>query len=290
MLTAFILAAAVAAVPPAFASASIAAPATAVATIDCPIGGKPFRFSQVAAPAPIGERPDGKPYGRIKFPRAMPECPDNGLVLYKEYEAEEVAKLEPLVASEAYQALRKSDTQYYRAYWLMREMGVAPERYLSALLQAGWEADDRPELRKRYLEELVDATAKLPERPSDLNWLGMEARAVNALRELGRFDEASARLGKIPLKNLQASSAAETELGRARRPWVALLANLTAAVERKDSSLEPLDMLPKIVALGHCIDQAASLTEAGRAFCEKESAGIEALKAQRARIAGQPAR
>src|SRR5215213_996323 len=125
-----ILAAAVAVscLPP--ASASAGSPVTDRMT--CPIGGGSFDFTTTASYSTSGERPDGKPYGSSNFPLAIPECPDNGLVLYKDYTPEEVAKLEPLVASEAYQALRKDDTPYYRAYWLMKQMGLGPERYLWA--------------------------------------------------------------------------------------------------------------------------------------------------------------
>jgi hypothetical protein len=69
----------------------------------CPIGGKAFTFNTTSSHSSWGARPDGKPYGSWAFPLALPECPDNGLVLFKDYTPEEVAKLEPIVASEAYQ-------------------------------------------------------------------------------------------------------------------------------------------------------------------------------------------
>src|SRR3954469_22527421 len=148
---------------------ALAAPAAAAVpaprTMTCPVGGASFTYRPAPAMVPSGERPDGRPYSTGIVPAPLPECPDNGLILYKDYEPDEVAKLEPLVASEAYQALRKEDTPYYRAYWLMKAMGVGPERSLWALLQASWEAEARPELRKRYLAELVEASASVPPRP-----------------------------------------------------------------------------------------------------------------------------
>ncbi|HEX6376611.1 MAG TPA: hypothetical protein VFZ91_12930 [Allosphingosinicella sp.] len=261
-------------------------------TLTCPIGGGSFAFTTTASYSTYGERPDGKPFGSWTFPLALPECPDNGLVLYKDYTPEEVAKLEPLIASEAYQALRKEDTPYYRAYWLMKEMGLGPERYLWALLQASWEADAKPELRKRYLAELADASAAVPPRPGDLNWIGMEGRAVNALRELGRFDEALARLDRVPVAGLDvempAGSGAPEEAiaqARARRGWHSFFTAIKSAIERRDSSIEPLDMLPRSVALGRCLDEADSLGEAGRAFCERESAGVEEMRVAREKLA-----
>jgi hypothetical protein len=274
------VAAAVAALALAGGPAAAGVPVTE--TMTCPIGGSSFSFTTTASYGTFGERPDGKPYGSWTFPLALPECPDNGLVLYKEYTPEEVAKLEPLVASEAYQALRKEDTPYYRAYWLMKAMGLGPERYLWALLQAGWEAEAKPDLRKRYLAELAEASAAVPERPGDLNWIGMEGRAINALRELGRFDEASARLAKVPLAALD--SAGESAEAKTRRGWHGFFTALRPVIERRDSSIEPLDMLPRSVAVGRCLDRAATLGEPDKAFCTKESAAIEELRATRARM------
>ncbi|HEX8239924.1 MAG TPA: hypothetical protein VF574_09320 [Allosphingosinicella sp.] len=273
----------------ALASPAAAAPAGVPArAMTCPVGGGGFQFQPVAPPVVAGERPDGRPIGGVSFPLPLPECPDNGLVLYKDYDPGEVARLEPLVASEDYQALRKGDTQYYRAYWLMREMGLPPERYLWALLQASWEAEGRPELRKRYLEELVEASAKVAPRPGDLTWIGMEGRAINALRELGRFDEALARLDKVPLASLAVpapTGAAATPEGmahaRSRRGWQLYFSLIRPAIERHDSAIAPLDLLPRSVAYGRCLDEAGKLDEAGRAFCEKETAGVAELRAAR---------
>ncbi|MFL6858958.1 MAG: hypothetical protein ACJ8EB_13770 [Allosphingosinicella sp.] len=273
---------------------ALAAPAAAAAvpaprTMTCPVGGASFTYRPAPAVVPSGERPDGRPYSTGIVPAPLPECPDNGLILYKDYEPDEVAKLEPLVASEAYQALRKEDVPYYRAYWLMKAMGLGPEDYLYVLLQASWQAEDRPELRKRYLAELAEVSAKVPARPRDLNWIGMEGRAIDALRELGRFDEAAARLAKVPLKGLDVPAPAPldaTPAGRdakVRRAWLAYFAAMKGAIARKDSSLDPFDLLPRPVALGRCLDAAGSLDEAQKAWCEKASADVEAVRAARAK-------
>jgi hypothetical protein len=281
----FLAAMAVSALPltaPALAQTSVSQ------TIKCPIGGASFRFTTAAAAPVQGERPDGKPYSATSFPLPLPECPDNGLVLYKEYDEAEVAKLEPLIASEAYRALLKDDVPYYRAYWLMREMGVGADRYLWALLQAAWQADGKPDLRQRYLAELAEASAKVEARPSDLNWIGMEGRAINALRELGRFDEASARLAKVPLSTLEKTPAGEAAARtRVRRGWLAFFGSLKAAIARKDAAVEPLDLLPRSLALGRCAANGASLDEPGRAFCEKEAAAVEAFRASRDKAAAE---
>jgi hypothetical protein len=275
------------------AAASAAEPRAvpAAQTMTCPIGGATFEYRPAPPAAGLGERPDGKPYGTGAWPMPLPECPGNGLVLYKDYSPQEVAKLEPLVAADAYQALRKEDSQYYRAYWLMKQMGLGPEDYLWVLLQASWQAEDRPDLRKRYLAELAAESAKVPVRPGDLNWIGMEGRAVNALRELGRFEEAQARLDKVPVKALDVAApvagdqSAAAKQARVRRAWLHYFEQMRIVLARKDPSLEPFELLPRSIALGRCLGDSSGLVEAQAAFCAGEQAAVDQLRAARAKEA-----
>ncbi|MEA3034261.1 MAG: hypothetical protein QOH04_12 [Sphingomonadales bacterium] len=271
------------------APAAWAAPVPGPRPMTCPVGGGSFVYRPPPPAAVSGERPDGKPYTNAVVPPPLPECPANGLVLYKDYDTDEVAKLEPIVASDAYQALRKEDVQYYRAYRLMKDMGLGPDDYLWVLLQASWQADDRPELRARYLTELAEASAKVPPRPDDINWIGMEGRAVNALRELGKFDEAQARLAKVPLKGLDVAAPEPLDASpaareaRLRRAWLAYFKAMKPVLARKDASRDPFDLLPRSVALGRCLDAAGALDEAQKAYCDKESEGVEQLRLARAK-------
>src|SRR5262245_12651605 len=81
--------------------------------VKCPIGGKKFQYETTATLSKWGSRPDGKPYSNWEFPLALPVCPDNGLVVYAEFSPEEIKVLKPLVASDTYQAMRKTETPYY---------------------------------------------------------------------------------------------------------------------------------------------------------------------------------
>jgi hypothetical protein len=271
--------------------ASGCAAATVKQAMTCPIGGETFEYQPPAAAAALGERPDGKPYG-IDAPAALPECPGNGLVLYKDYTADEAKTLGPLVASSDYKALRKTDTQYYRAYWLMRRMGVGPEQSLWALLQASWEAEGKPKLRARYLAELAGESAKVPPDTADMDWIGLEGRAINALRELGRFEEASARLAKVPVAALDVAPVPETpgdaaRQAKAKHAWFTFFQRLKTVIERKDSSIEPFDLIPRRSALGYCIGRSAKLDDGPRAFCAGEQAAIGDLRAERAKVGGR---
>jgi hypothetical protein len=256
----------------------------------CPVGGEKFTFQTVESIVSWGERPDGKPYGA--YPLALPECPKNGLVLYREYEPEEVAKLEPLVASDAYQALRKDDVAFYRAYWLMGKMGVAAAPRLIALQRAIWATDGKPEVRARYLAEFAEETAKQPRKPEDVNWIGMEGRAINALRELGRFEEAEARLAKLPLSALAVvepkatDRSAAANQARARRNWHGYFEGLKAVIARRDASVEPFDMLPKREWTSRCI-AGKGLSEPQQAYCTAQTAVVEEARAATTKSAAE---
>ena len=290
MLAGLVVAASPLAAAPAAKSGRAAAPAKSARAaapaplpMKCPIGGGEFTFRPTASSSVWGTRGDGRPYGNGTYPLALPECPDNGLVLYKEYTQDEVAKLEPLIASEDFQGLRLLDTQYYRAYWLMKSMGLPPERHLWALLQASWEAEGKPLLRNRYLAELAEESAKARPDPASLNWIGMEGRAVNALRELGRFDEALARLDSIPLASIRAGAEAKpaTDESRSKRGWLDFFEAQRVLIARQDVSSDPFELMPKREIAARCkagkgLD--ASQKEQCQALAE---GGTEADKAKR---------
>ncbi|HEX8527123.1 hypothetical protein [Allosphingosinicella sp.] len=188
------------------AAAAAAWPASAgmpvTQRMTCPIGGRSFEFTTTASYSTWGARPDGKPFGSWEFPLALPECPDNGLVVYDRFDEEQLDRLRPLIRSPEYQALRRSgDTSYYRAYWLMQRMGAPVTHSLWMLVQASWQADGDAALRRRYLEELVAGAPAMGE-PSDVENVAVRSRVINALRELGRFEEAKAMLDSTPVESI----------------------------------------------------------------------------------------
>jgi len=232
--------------------------------VTCPIGGQSFEYATTASYSTWGARPDGRPFGSWHFPLALPECPDNGLVMYSAFTEEELVRLRPLVASPEYQALRRSgDTSYYRASWLMERMGAPATHYLWALVQASWQAEDVPALRRRYLEELVRRGSALGE-PRDLETVAVRSRIINALRELGRFEEAAAMIAATPIETL----APDSETVRETEDWRGHYRRLGILVARRDASIEPIDMIPRREAQRRCADPAA-LDSAARALCRE---------------------
>jgi hypothetical protein len=252
------------AIAAASAAALYAAPAAAGIPVEqrmrCPIGGGEFVNTSTASYSTFGARPDGKPYGSWVFPIALPECPDNGLVLYDQFDEAAVARLRPLVASAEYQALRRrGDSPYYRASWLMGRMQAPLPHQFWTLIQASWEVEGDQALRRRYLEELV---ARGPELggPRDDDGLAIRAIVINAMRELGRFEEAAAAIAATRMEPARADPEA-----RSSYSWPEHYRRLAAVIARRDSSVEPIDMIPRAQAQQRCTRGA--LDEGQRALC-----------------------
>lgn len=223
-------------------------------TIRCPVGGESFEVTSVSSYTTLGQRPDGKPYGTLPLPEPLHECPGNKLVIYRVFTPDEVKQLEPLIASESYRDMVASETSYYRAAWLDRQLKPHDNSWAWILLRATWQADHRPALKTRYQTEFVAAAAATPAKPDDIIWLVLQLRAVNALRELGRFDEAVALLRGLPRDALQAKPGETERDARNRASWTDFMAKLERAAARRDASIEPLDLIDTSTATGKCVD------------------------------------
>lgn len=209
-------------------------------SMTCPIGGERFDFTTTGSYSIFGTRADGKPYGSWTFPLALPECPGNGLLIYKEFEPNELERLRPIIESADYRALRAQDeTPYYRLSWLLGRMEAPRERVLWALVNATWEpADDSPR-RMRYLGELAAAALAESGPPPDLAGYALRAYGINALRELGRFEEAGALLARTPLEPLGPEGNLTGSEPRNRAGWLEHYGKLRTAVARRDRSVAP---------------------------------------------------
>jgi hypothetical protein len=264
-------------------------------SMKCPIGGKSFSYTTTASYSSWGSRPDGKPYGSWDFPLELPKCPDNGLVIFDEFKKDDLAKLEPLVASQEYQSLAARETNYYLAAWLMQRLGRDPVDVAWMLVQASWQADGRPELKARYQAEYVDRIRALPKPADDAIWLVMQGRAANGLRELKRFEEARQLLDSLPLAPLdvpipaekvgattpsglgkQVLNFEEIQEAKRKRGFLAYFHDLSELIEHRDARSEPLRMIPPREAAERCAAAGAQLSEADKADCASDA--LKALK------------
>ena len=220
--------------------------------VRCAVGGERFTYVTTPSYTIFGARPDGKPYGSWTFPLALPICPGNGLIMYKEFSKAEVQALPRLLASPDYKAL-KEETPRYRAAWLARSLDPQDLLISWLLLEASWEADHEPARRSRYLSEFAKLALETAPREELRPAFVLRLRTANALRELGRFDEATALLKEIGAPPPPQDENAPDQITRDRAFLEDAVRGLARAIERKDTSAEPLDLLPPRIAASLCL-------------------------------------
>lgn len=252
--------------------------------VTCPVGGQRFTATTTLTYSVLGRRPDGKPYSEVSFPRPLPVCPENGLVMFSTFTTEESEQLAKWIATPTYQAMRTTESPFYRAYWLATKIGRPTADAIELLLPAIWSAKDedrdtsrRPHAR-RYQKVLVDAVAAAPADVSLDDRVWLQDQAANALREMGDFADAERMRAR-----------AEQALPRITRPALAdYTRKLKDAIARRDDGDEPLDMIPDVEAALIC-EERHPKGRFSRDFCAKpEIAGIYATKRRIERDAGRP--
>lgn len=239
----------------------------------CPVGGEKFRADVIASMTSWGQRPDGRRYGTIPV-IALTECPRNGFVYFEDkISKDDAQKLAPLVTSADYQALRKSDVQHYRAWWLMNRIGRDPLDSVWMLLVASWESDDQPKLKQKYQREFVTAMDGIVSTAANRDtWFWTALRAANLKRELGEFTKSDALLDQLDRPEMLPTD--KEQLGGARF----MIDGLRALNADSNFKPEPTNLIPAMVALELCAAKRA-LSPAEVKAC----AGPEIAKLRRER-------
>lgn len=107
----------------------------------CPIGGEKFESLALGTHSIFGRYLDFSPVSYMQFPPPLQVCPSNGFVAAREYSAEEIAKLEKVIASDEYKSVYDGQ---HATFFLWAEQSRlsqldAKERF-GMLVQATWEA------------------------------------------------------------------------------------------------------------------------------------------------------
>jgi hypothetical protein len=244
----------------------------------CPVGGERFSAWRPSSYSIFGERPDGKPYSYLPFPFPVPECPTNKLIVFDDFSPEETATLARLIAAEDYKRLTEAETPYYRAYWLAMKLGRPKPQALGLLLSAIWQVspgqmagkpsqNDAAQL-DRYQKAFVNEARQLEPAVEAKDRVWIEARAANAARQMGQFDEAE-RLRQQAEKSLAAIAD--------KRGWDTYLAKLQAVISRRDAEVEPVDMIPEQQIAYACLDRR-TLNAFDRAACGKPEVAAAVAK------------
>jgi hypothetical protein len=253
-------------------------PHYAAVPMTCPVGREKFSGPSLMHYSTFGAMPDGQPFGSVGFPVLLAECPGNGLVIYRQFSSEAVAALPALLASEAYRGLRASETAYYRAYWLAKSLGDTEEA-LWLLQSAIWDAKNKGDaaLARRHGLTFVAEVTALPADPKSPTRVALRARAANAMRELGQFDDAEALRASIAIDPAMGGS--DEGAARNRKGWADYLAKLAAPIARRDAGRMPIDLLDESMAAARCLDPES----------KREGASSKPLSAFEAEYCATPA-
>jgi hypothetical protein len=169
--------------------------------VTCPIDGKRFTAKVVQSYSIFGRRLDMKPTGALVAPTPLPVCPENGFVIFKKtFSDDEMEKLKSIVLTDEYRNLRRENTDYFMAAYLMERMGETGLRLGSFYLQASWEAEQKPPgLTDRYRSTAVKIFDEYlaQEKSHSPQWLQVLVITSDLERMLGRFDAAKARLDAV---------------------------------------------------------------------------------------------
>lgn len=224
----------------------------------CPVGGEKFTRMALMSISTWGALPDGMPLGSGVFPVELPQCPSNGLVMYRDFTPEEVARLAPFIASEGYKALRSAgETPRYLAYRTAQFLGDKDLHWW--LLEASWEAknqDPESARARRYTAEFVEAARLVKPDEGNLEAIAARFRLANGLRELGSFDEAEAVRASIVISPKAGGN--DKEARENRTAWAGMIADLAGPIARKETSRIPIDMLGVREAASLCLRQEAA--------------------------------
>ena len=231
----------------------------------CPIGGETFEAEVIASNSYFGQRPDGMPYSPMPV-IPVPECPGNGLILFQdEFSREELNLLTEAIAHPEFAVLREEHAQFYRIAWLQQRIGADSYDRATSLMIAGWQADGNADLKRQYQREFVAAASALDTLAGQEDaWFWLNLRAANALRELGRFDEAAALL--LQLESSSALPQAEDE----RESALGLIQGLGRLVGEANPYPEPTNLIPPEMAAERCLAVNAALSAAERTACASD--------------------
>lgn len=214
----------------------------------CPVGGEKFKAYDVGSSSSWGQRPDGRNFGTLPiWPLIV--CPKNGFVIFdEEFTKDELLKLNEAVSSAEYQAMiQRDEARHYKAWWLATKIDRPLRQRAGLLMQASWDSDDLPERKQRYQREFANLTEQLDLQDAaegDNFWLSL--RGANALRELGEFERAAARIANLK----SAKNYPMDEEQKKGADW--LIEGLSRLIDDKNSFSEPTNLIPRQMAETRC--------------------------------------
>lgn len=172
------------------ASASAWAHTAQEMAFTCPIGGEKFSQIMDTSGTSIGMMTDMRPVGQIAAPSALPQCPKNKFVMFKDkFSPAELAKFTRVVNSAEYQQIAAQSPSYF-AWGRMMELAGEnqdAQQMMNIFLKASWQSESQESFSKtlEYADKVLANKTISSKDAINAQFLRGEM-----LRKLGRFDEA----------------------------------------------------------------------------------------------------
>jgi hypothetical protein len=183
----------------------------------CPVGGELFKqYENVQTRLdqqrlPIAKAMLSETRYDIDDLFGLPECPTNGLPMYREFSADEILKLERFLLDPEFIKLKRRAPQPIRSFWLATKLGEPALDRLLLILPVGSMALTEAQ-RKTALEWTAATFSQIPfgysgqvaaeQETTIAGQISFRMMYVDTLRQLGRFDEALAELKMLPAAQL----------------------------------------------------------------------------------------
>lgn len=225
----------------------------------CPIGGEAFTAQTTAVVSTMGMRPDFKPYATAQTPNII-TCPSNGFPLFQSiFSAAEIAQLAPLVASEEFQQMRKTENAHYLGWWLARSINAPRIDQFDRLTVASWQEDDNPAQKARYQKMAAELGEKITKAEvTAKRYFWVKALVANFYRELGEHQKSNSFLEQI-----------EQDDDRPDAPYSArYLTAIRQLNAEQDRSSEPIILIPQPLAQYRC-EKDKDLAAKERIWCQE---------------------
>lgn len=139
--------------------------------VTCPVGGEKFKITGTMSCSSWGDRTLSlRPISSCDFVTRLPQCPSNGLPMYRDFSEEEVIRLEQWINTDQF-AEARSKSRYYLAYVTEQHLKLEIEPFvlLELLILGVWYDPDATLSDTAYLDEYFKAAAQFFESPGDVD-------------------------------------------------------------------------------------------------------------------------
>ncbi|MCL2485509.1 MAG: hypothetical protein FWF00_03810 [Endomicrobia bacterium] len=157
--------------------------------IKCPLEGTEFTFNKMIPGALFATMLDGQQYGLLVSPDAVPKCPEDNFLIYKnDFSKKELKILKKFIASKEYKKLSENETDYWIIAQMQKKISASEKEILDSMQRATWEAYNNLDRDKyfRYTEATIKFIDKMKTPSNEDIYLKGEL-----LRRTGNFDKAS---------------------------------------------------------------------------------------------------